>query len=340
MSQSNPQTALQRFSTVMPMDSLGASSNTAQKGQLTLGKPIIDWLTVSFPFCGERPAHALETADSVAAFILNTFGIKGKLEFTDFEKRSFNWCPYSALIIDEHKNLCGKVGLRDDGSFLVSITGLGCQHVENWEKVHKVIAQYKANISRVDIAVDDFSGEHFNVQYFKQAWHEDKFTLNGRPPLARFIDDMGTGKGCTLYIGQKGHKELCIYEKGIQLGNPESKHVRCELRLFANKIEIKSDVLINPEHYYSAAYPLLAEFVVGEISKLEIKQRLVDSSIVGMIRFLKTQCGKSINLAMEALGDDAMQFLIHEVCRDGRPGRFKNVSGDLVEHFRSSIKKE
>ena len=79
--------------------------------------------------------------------------------------------------------------------------------------------QIGARVSRVDVAVDDLTGRLINVRRFKSLLVDGSFTNRGRPPSARFVDDMGTGKGCTLYIGQRGHKQLCVYEKGKQLGD-------------------------------------------------------------------------------------------------------------------------
>jgi len=329
-----PVMALQSFSTATPHHSFGASSNTAQKGQLA--KPLIDWVTVSFP------ADALKRSGDYALnrFVMELFGFSTSVVMTQFQEKAWNWCPWSAQIIDENSNSCGKVGERLDGSFLISISGHGCQYVSDWQNVTDTITELGGHISRVDIAVDDLAGDVFSVDQFKTAWQNDEFTTNGRPPQARFIDDMGSGKGCTLYIGMKGHKELCIYEKGKQLGDMDSKHTRCELRLFANKLDLPADILVNPAPFFAAAYPLLSEFIEGEISRLEVKQRCVDASAAGMVRFLRTQGGKAINLVFDALGDEAAEYFVSNICRDGRPGRFKAVSGDLVEHFRNSIKKE
>jgi DNA relaxase NicK len=65
----------------------------------------------------------------------------------------------------------------------------------------------------------------------------------------RFISDEGHGTGCTLYVGGKGHKELCIYEKGKQQGMPESPWVRMEVRLYGKHVEgraVPVDALRDP----------------------------------------------------------------------------------------------
>src|SRR5690606_12811981 len=111
----------------------------------------------------------------------------------------------------------------------------------DWHHVAGRLEELGAKITRLDIAVDDLTGDTFSVEEFRAAYHSGAFVMNGRPPTARYVSDEGTGRGCTLYIGQKGHKELCVYEKGRQLGDPQSRHTRCELRLYGKRLELPVD---------------------------------------------------------------------------------------------------
>ncbi len=49
-----------------------------------------------------------------------------------------------------------------------------------------------------------------------------------------------------------------IYEKGKQLGDPESPWVRWELELHNTDREIPFDVLLQPGRYVAGAYPATA----------------------------------------------------------------------------------
>ena len=86
-----------------------------------------------------------------------------------------------------------------------------------------------------------------------------EFAANGRPPRSKLIDDLGSGEGKTLYVGNRKNGKLCrVYEKGRQLGNPSSPWVRVEVE-FRNKSRvIPWDTLINPGHYLAGAYPCFA----------------------------------------------------------------------------------
>ncbi|MEO7702919.1 MAG: replication initiation factor domain-containing protein, partial [Opitutus sp.] len=251
--------------------------------------------------------------------------------------KPFNFYPRSAVMVDLTGSVCGRIGLGDDSKICISLTGQGCQHVTNWPATADLLEAVGAKLTRCDIAVDDTTGQTFDIHHFLDLYNEGAFIMNGRPPTASHVDDLGTNKGCSLYIGQKGHKQLNVYEKGKQLGDPESKHVRCELRLYAKHVDLPVDALRNPAKYYAGAYPMLAAFVIGEAERLHVREVMVDASVKAMTRFLRNQAGTSLALVMDALGDEAVGFLLQNVVRAGRPGRFKNVVGDLHQLVKNQL---
>lgn len=319
------------FSPLRPGNpAIGPSSNTGQKS--TLAAPIIDFCTVVIPGEALKPAkcHLRELLHLV-------FGTGEKVVMGPLLDRPWNFFPRSATLVDETGSVCGKVGVGEDGKVCFSLTGQGCAHVPNWRHVQRQLEGYGAHLTRLDIAVDDLTGETFKVADFKQAHAEGAFVSNGRPPQARYVDDLGSGKGCTLYIGQKGHKELCVYEKGKQLGDPDSDHTRCELRLYAKRLELPLDALSQPGRYFGAAYPLLVQFVIGECERLQVRERMVNASAVALVKFLRNQAGTGLHLVLDALGADAWEYIVKEVARPGRPGRFKSYPGDLNALLRTQL---
>lgn len=79
---------------------------------------------------------------------------------------------------------------------------------------------------------DDFDGLITLAQ--AKEWFEagDFHSGKGYSPSGEYIDDFGSGKGKTLYVGSgKTGKVLRIYEKGKQLGDPQSPWIRWELEL-------------------------------------------------------------------------------------------------------------
>lgn len=323
------------FSPVAPGNQpVGPSSNTGQKSSLTT--PILDFCTLVLD--SEKAIRTLRKM-SMADVVRYVFGTGQGIVVGPLVERLWNFrYQRSATLIDATSSVCGKIGLTDTGEICISITGQGCQHVPNWRYVHQVATDLGAHLTRLDIAVDDLTGETFDIHHFKNLHAEGAFMCNGRPPSASFVDDLGSNKGCSLYIGQKGHKQLNVYEKGKQLGDPESGHTRCELRLYAKRIDLPLDALINPGKYFAGAYPLLAAFVIGEAERLQVKQRMVNASAKAMVKFLRTQAGNSLHLVMDALGEEAcIQLMKDHILRPGRPGRMKGVVGDLNALVRTQL---
>ncbi|MCC8506097.1 replication initiation factor domain-containing protein, partial [Xanthomonas hortorum] len=243
---------------------------TGQKSQTLAGlsEPIIDFCTLVLDSDKSVNLFKRMNAQQMVAYV---FGTSSSIVAGPLADRLWNFrYQRSAMLIDETSSVCGRLGLSDDGEVMISLTGQGCSHVPSWPFVERIAEDLGAHLTRVDIAIDDHSGQIFDVQQFREAYHEGLFTMNGRPPHAKHISDEGTNKGSSFYIGQKGHKELCIYEKGKQLRDPESEWVRCELRLYAKRINLPLDALSNPGKYFASAYTVLADLVIGELTRFEL----------------------------------------------------------------------
>lgn len=315
---------------------VGPGSNTGQKSPPTSGltAPIIDFCVVVLD---TEKAKKLFRKMPLSEVLRYVFGCGDAIVVGPLKEQQFNFYPRSATMVDALGEVCGKIGLGDEGQVCISLSGQGCQYVPSFKWVADVLDDLGARISHVDIAIDDLSGETFDINTFRNFYINGDFTMNGRPPKAQYISDEGSGDGCSFYVGQRGHKQLNIYEKGKQLGDPESAHTRCELRLYAKRIDLPNDVLRNPGRYFGAAYPMLAAYVVGEIERLGLKEQVATMTWQAMRKFLRTQGGTSLQLVLDVLGDDALRFIQQEIARPGRPGRFKSVGGDLHALLRSQL---
>ncbi|APP80717.1 replication initiation factor domain-containing protein [Xanthomonas hortorum pv. gardneri] len=312
-----------------PAHPVGPSSNTGQKSQTLAGlsEPIIDFCTLVLDSDKSVNLFKRMNAQQMVAYV---FGTSSSIVAGPLADRLWNFrYQRSAMLIDETSSVCGRLGLSDDGEVMISLTGQGCSHVPSWPFVERIAEDLGAHLTRVDIAIDDHSGQIFDVQQFREAYHEGLFTMNGRPPHAKHISDEGTNKGSSFYIGQKGHKELCIYEKGKQLRDPESEWVRCELRLYAKRINLPLDALSNPGKYFASAYTVLADLVIGELTRFELKERMVFPSVKAMVDFIDTQAGTALRVLWNALNSRSPEYAVSVLQRylshDGVPGRFKNL---------------
>lgn len=321
------------FSPAAPANEpVGPSSNTGQKSTLTA--PIIDFCVVVLD---SEKAKRLTKKMHPREILRYVFSTGDSIAVGPIQDRTFNFYPRSATMVDANGEVCGKIGLGEEGQVCISLSGQGCQYVPSFKYVASVLDDLDARISHVDIAIDDLNGETFDINTFVNFYQTGDFNMKGRPPEAGFYNDMGSNKGCSFYVGQRGHKQLNVYEKGKQLGDPDSKHTRCELRLYAKRYDVPNDVLANPGKYFGAAYPMLAAYVVGEVLRMGLKEQVATMTWEAMRKFLRTQAGTSMQLVLDVLGDEAFEWIQKEVARSGRPGRFKSVGGDLAAIIRSQI---
>lgn len=328
------------FSALSPIRTRqGPESNTGQKGRDAavvgaLAPPLIDWCSITFP------AGALKATgcSDYHQFLAQVYGTKGRIFLGEIQQKTWNFFPWSGLMIDGTGALAGRIGLNDKGEVHISLTGQGCRHVEDWKPVRAAVEKLGARITRLDIAVDDFAGSRINLDTFAALVDSGSFDSNGRPPDCQHVHSTNSKKGDTLYIGSRGYKQLCIYEKGKQLGHSDSSYCRAELRLYNKHHVIAAESLTDPGVFFKGAYECLAQFIDGEMQRLEVKERQSEPSAYAMFEALKRQSGKTIGTLVKAFSEEALVDLIRKhIARDGRPRRFQHFNGDLPTYLRQHI---
>lgn len=138
----------------------------------------------------------------------------------------------------------------------IEITGAGCMQVKDWGQVADSLDMLEARITRLDLAVDDFEGTTYNLGWCRKAWGDGEFDpARGAKPVPRLVDDMGSGKGSTFYLGSRESGKLFRgYEKGKEQGDPESPWFRCEVEWRNRHREIPVDAIRQPGKYFAGAY--------------------------------------------------------------------------------------
>ncbi|MFM2408769.1 MAG: hypothetical protein RL358_1511 [Pseudomonadota bacterium] len=223
-------------------------------------------------------------------------------------------------------------GEKQRGTIHVELNATACAHVVDWQIVQQWGETSGAKITRVDLAHDDLKADIVSIA-IARAWYDaGEFTNSGRPPDAHLIDDMGSGKGKTLYIGARSNgKMLRVYEKGRQLGDVSSPWVRVELELRNKSRILPWDILTSPSTYLAGGYPCLAY-----LSTVQDKIRTITTSVQitlgSILRYLSTVGGKSINVLLQANGGDAFA-LVNAIKRDGIPRRLVNYADFLPSIF-------
>lgn len=214
------------------------------------------------------------------------------------------------------------------GTVHIELNATACALVPDWHTVQQWGESVGAKITRVDLAHDDMEAKAVSIATARTWYEAGEFSSNGRPPAAKLIDDMGSGKGKTLYVGSRENgKMLRVYEKGRQLGDPSSPWVRVELELRGKSRLIPWDVLTSPTTYLAGGYPCLA-FLSTEQDRIRTISKAVQITLASMLQYLQKTGGKSINVLMQAYSGDAFA-LVNAIKRDGIPRRLVNYADFL-----------
>lgn len=184
----------------------------------------------------------------------------------------------------------------------IEMTGAGCMQVKDWDEVVQSLELLEARITRLDLAVDDFDGQTYNLDWCKAQYFAGKFDpARGAKPIPRLVDDMGSGKGSTFYLGSRESGKLFRgYEKGKEQGDPESPWFRCEVEWRNRHREIPIDAIRNPGKYFAGSY---AAFHGHALEQRTIKTvaHVAQAHIEKATEHARKQAGRVIH-ALLALG--------------------------------------
>lgn len=215
------------------------------------------------------------------------------------------------------------------GTSLISLSGEGCSVIKDWLTVHDFIASQKGRITRIDLAHDDYRGL-ISLESVRD-WFEagDFHAGKGHPPRGNFIDDFGSGKGKTLYVGQrKNGKLLRIYEKGKQLGDPNSSWVRWELELHNKDRVIPLDTLLRPARYLAAAYPTTT-WICKTQSRIETAKKSAEIGLDVLTESARKSYGKLFWFYWKVLERTPLEIL-EMLAVEGIPTRLNHaVPGEV-----------
>ena len=185
---------------------------------------------------------------------------------------------------------CGLIGWgAANHGCMVSFSGVGCAALD-FQALHNVISHIPAvRITRVDLALDDYSGEVISYQGAIAGAEAGEFhPERGRAPSWMKIESgefviaevskgiakrygMAPTKGCSFYVGSRINGKCArIYEKGKQMQSAEySNWVRAEGELHNKDRIIPLDVLINPDPYFAGMYPQFSKWL-DEVKQADI----------------------------------------------------------------------
>ncbi|WLD22328.1 replication initiation factor domain-containing protein [Aeromonas veronii] len=177
---------------------------------------------------------------------------------------------------------CGLIGWgAANHGCMVSFSGVGCAALD-MQALYSVISHIPSvRITRVDLALDDYSGEVISYQGAIDGAQAGEFhPERGRAPAWMKIESgefviseiakgivkrfgMAPTKGCSFYVGSRINGKCArVYEKGKQMQSAENPNwVRAEGELHNKDRIIPLDVLINPDPYFAGMYPQFAKWL-------------------------------------------------------------------------------
>jgi DNA relaxase NicK len=210
-------------------------------------------------------------------------------------------------------------GESQRGWLRASITGTGCEWVQDWPAAQAVEQLPSAQLRRLDIALTTWEGQ-INHEAVVQAHTVGRFTNGGRPPDLQQITSSNPLAGRTCYVGKRtADKFFRAYEKGYEMaskcrrgtlthvdGHPVGDIYRCELELKAGTRELTWDLIERRDQYFAGSYPFCADVLPGvEADILERrKERAPQTDLAAALENVRIQYGPTLYTALLAYGGD------------------------------------
>lgn len=212
-------------------------------------------------------------------------------------------------------------GESQRGWMRASITGKGCEWVQDWQAAQAVEELPSAQLRRLDIALTTWDGQ-ITHETIVNAHGCGRFTNGGRPPDLQQITSSNERAGRTAYVGKRtGDKYFRGYEKGFELcskmrglpglcthidGHPVEDIYRCEIELKAGTRELTWDLIERRDQYFAGAYPFCADVMPGiEADILERrKERAPQTDLAVALENIRIQYGSTLFTANVAYGGD------------------------------------
>jgi phage replication initiation protein len=235
--------------------------------------------------------------------------------------RSSGWMGFessaSILVTDMNVGLAAWGGQHQRGWSHLSLTGQGCDWVDDWDVGQDCLDALPAwEPRRVDLALDTFKRETCHEDVLG-AYRAGRFNMNGRPPKLTQVISEDPRAGRTIYIGTRASsKFLRCYEKGLQLaegrdlaaidGVPVEDWFRVEAELKAKEGPLPEDIIVRRDQYFAGAYPYLQALLSDVEPEILVNTRVrgPQLELQAALDNIRTQYGRTIFTALTAYHGD------------------------------------
>lgn len=212
-------------------------------------------------------------------------------------------------------------GESQRGWIRTSMTGKGCEWVQDWSAVQSIEDLPKAELRRLDIALTTWNGE-ISHERVVQAHAEERFHTGGRPPALQQITSSDERAGKTCYVGKRtSDKFFRAYEKGFEMaskirglpgllthidGHKIEDIYRCEIELKAGGTDLAWDLIERRDQYFAGAYPFCADVLPGIEADILMrrKERAPQSDLAVALENCRIQFGPTLYTALAAYEGD------------------------------------
>lgn len=220
---------------------------------------------------------------------------------------------------------CGSIAVGGNRDTVhVILTGQACQRVDI-AALADALDGFDVRIGRIDTAWDDMAGtlgtpRDAATKYAAGGFQPERGT---RSTTGQLIDDLGSGKGCTFYLGDRKTRLLRVYCKGQQLGDAGSPWVRYEVQWMGSAFDLTTAHLRAPGALL-VSYPDLGHLpVISDGTRATRIQREAEISAARTAEWVKTTCGAAISLIADAVGPDLFVELVRN---EDVPRRLRSIA--------------
>lgn len=285
----------------------------------------------------QKEQFAYDTVGVISHQLSMLFGEEyGEVYYTGKGANFYNY----AYRIGDRKEPLGLICLDNakTDTVLIMLYGAGCRNMPDaWEYIFfNYLTRLTKNpkITRIDLAHDDFEGRYSSPEQANKADTYGMFALTNKKPSVQLLGDWKrhSGKGRTIQIGtRQGGKLFRGYEKGKQLGDPDSRWFRSEVELSSKNRVIPLDVLTDPTGYFVACYPYCMELIenADEYSpvekRIEVIQKTAKISFNKSIQIVKHQFGKYLRVFRDYFSDTEIMDMLQSDKKDYYPERLATI---------------